>query len=382
MPPGPRKSILFVGPLPPPVHGQSLHFMETCRGVGNCEKYIVSVNATGKSFPASAILVLSALARMVGHFLVRRIDTVYFTCSRSRKGSLLDFFVIGLARTFGSKVVNHLHGADFRDYYASLPGFWKKIAAWFYDRIDLSIVLTEGMKDQFLPFFPGMRIEVVPNFYAPEFERDVVKRPSTVRELIYLSNIMESKGIFTLLEAFRKIGETFDNVRLSIAGAFIGDEGMQEGEVRERFLRELETLRRALPGKIEYLGVIRGEEKVRRLMDSDIFILPTFYRSEAFPLSIIEAMRSGNVIVTTRHNYLPEIVSGRNGVLVEAGSSEAVENALNGLLSNGGKMREIEAHNMDEAKSRYSYERYLERISAVLEVPPVKLSPTGDGEFD
>ena len=382
MSPRPRKSILFVGPLPPPVHGQSLHFMETCRGVGNCDKYVVSVNATGKSVPAAMVLVLSALARMVGHFLVRRIDIVYFTCARSRKGSLFDFLVIGLARAFGSKVVNHLHGADFRDYYATLPRAWKKIAAWFYDRIDLSIVLTEGMKDQFLPFFPRMRIEVVPNFYAREFERDVVKGPSRARELIYLSNIMESKGIFTLLEAFRRIGETFDDVKLTIAGACIGDEGMKEGEVRERFLRELETLGRSLPGKIAYLGVIRGEEKVRRLMDSDIFVLPTFYRSEAFPLSIIEAMRSGNAIVTTRHNYLPEIVSGRNGVLVEPRSSGAVEDALNGLLANGGKTREIQKHNIDEAKSRYSCERYLERISAVLEVPPGRLSPMGDGKSD
>jgi glycosyltransferase involved in cell wall biosynthesis len=193
---------------------------------------------------------------------------------------------------------------------------------------------------------------------------------------------METKGIFRLLEAFRRIGERFDDVKLSVAGAFIGDGEMTEWEVRERFLRELETLGRSLPGRVAYLGVIGGEEKVRRLMDSDIFVLPTFYRSEAFPLSIIEAMRSGNAIVTTRHNYLPEIVSGRNGVLIEPRSSGAVEDALNGLLANGGKTREIQEHNIEEAKSRYSCERYLERISAVLGVTPAGVPPAEGGGPD
>ncbi|MBN1221850.1 MAG: glycosyltransferase family 4 protein [Candidatus Aminicenantes bacterium] len=362
------RNILFVGPLPPPVHGQALHFMETFKGVENCNKFLVSINATGRSYPVIVILVVSSLIRMIDIFVTHRIDTVYFTCSRSRKGGLFDFIVIGLSKIFGAKIINHLHGADFRDYYLSLPGLWKKIASKFYGMIDLSIVLTEGMKDQLLPFFPGMRVEVVPNFYAEDFERDVKKRSSSVRGLLYLSNIMMSKGIFDLLGAFKNICHDFKDVRLSIAGDFVADELMSESEVRKAFQAEMEKLRKILPGRVEYLSVVRGEEKVLCFMESDIFILPSYYRSEAFPISIIEAMRSGNAVITTRHNYLPEIVSERNGVFVEPRSSVAIGKALVGLLNNAEKMREIQVCNISQAKDLYSYKRYRERISEILDV--------------
>ena len=59
---------------------------------------------------------------------------------------------------------------------------------------------------------------------------------------------------------------------------------------------------------IFYHGPLYGMQKKDFLKALDIFVLPSFYASEAMPISIIEAMRSGCVIIATEHHYLPFLV--------------------------------------------------------------------------
>ena len=361
-----KHKILFIGPLPPPVHGQALHFMDTYRGVKNCGKYLVSINATGKSFPLIIMLVMVSVIKVLWVLFFKKVDTVYFTGSRSRKGGLFDLFVIGFSRIFGARVINHLHGAEFREYYLNLPFCWKKIATVFYRMTDTLIVLTEGMRDDLKPFFPETKIEVVKNFYAKDFERELTKKPSSAGHIVYVSNIMMSKGIFDLLDAFENVAPDFDFLRLSIAGDFVGDHLMSKSQVKTFFEKKINDLKERLPGRIHYLSVVGGEEKVTLFMNSDIFVLPSYHRSEALPLSIIEAMRTGNAIITTRHNYLPEIISEKNGFLVEPKSSVEIEGALTALLRDTNRKKQIQAYNITQAKALYSYDRYIENISRIF----------------
>jgi len=342
--------------------------MGTYRGIRNCRKFLVSVNATGKSLPVILAIVSIAILKIIYIFINRKIDTVYITCSRSIKGSLFDFFVIGISKTFGASIVNHLHGADFRDYFTRLAGSWKRIAGRLYGMIDISIVLTEGMKEQLRPLFPSMRLEVVPNFYSQEFERKYMKKSPPTKNLLYLSNIVKSKGIFYLLDAFVDIVRDMEDARLSIAGDFVADECMSAAEIRKEFMNALGRIEKSAPGTVQYISVIKGVEKVQLFARSDIFVLPTYHQSEAFPLSIIEAMRSGNAIITTRHNYLPEFISEKNGFLVEPKSRSALREALKALMTDDVMLSEIQAYNVAEAKRLYSYNLYRERISRILEV--------------
>ena len=53
------------------------------------------------------------------------------------------------------------------------------------------------MKNQFKDF-PNMKIEVVANFYDIELDNTLVEKDSQTINLLYLSNIIKSKGIFEL----------------------------------------------------------------------------------------------------------------------------------------------------------------------------------------
>ncbi|MFN9913044.1 MAG: glycosyltransferase family 4 protein, partial [Pirellulaceae bacterium] len=96
--------------------------------------------------------------------------------------------------------------------------------------------------------------------------------------------------------------------RFILAGAYAtaGDQEFVEDYIRQHQLQSLVT----------YRGVVQGSEKLELLKASQVFILPTNYRKEGQPISIIEAMGSGMAIFTTHHAGIPDLVhDGENGVI-------------------------------------------------------------------
>ena len=106
--------------------------------------------------------------------------------------------------------------------------------------------------------------------------------------------------------------------------------------------------------------------KIKLLQKSDIFVLPTYYKSEAFPISIIEAMASENAIVTTKYKYLPEVVSTKNGILVEPKSTDSLKKGIKILLEDKNKLRKIQKNNRIEALNKYSFEKYIKNLNKVV----------------
>ena len=104
-----------------------------------------------------------------------------------------------------------------------------------------------------------------------------------------MSNVIESKGIFDLIDA---IGSD-KKYTLKIAGRVFPDE-------KDRFDNCLKQHK-----NIEYLGFVSYEDKKKLLMESAVFCLPTRYPTEAQPIALIEALCMGCMVVSTD---LPGIV--------------------------------------------------------------------------
>ena len=361
-----EKNVLFVGPIPPPVHGQSVAFYNAFKGLPCQKKYIINQNVSGKSFFMTISCMCRAVFELFFYLLFKRIDIVYITCSRSKRGSLFDVLVFWLSKAFGAKIINHIHGGDFKDFLESLNGAFRRFICWSYGRVDVFIVLLEPMKSEIF-CFPKAQVEVVPNFYERSLEEIQTKTKSKSIRLLYLGNIMKTKGILELLDAYRLLTKKHGNLILNIAGEFLGDSIATQKDIRDAFLKRYRILKEGKRGEIHHLGVVLGRDKINLLRDSDIFVLPTFYKSEAFPLSLIEAMRAGNVIVTTKHNYLPAVVSEKNGCLIDTVSPEAVEEAIAYFVDDRNEMTRIQKYNMRSAKKMYPLERYVERLTAIFE---------------
>jgi glycosyltransferase involved in cell wall biosynthesis len=72
-----------------------------------------------------------------------------------------------------------------------------------------------------------------------------------------------------------------------------------------------------------------GEDKWKALAEADVFAFPSFYRSENFPLVLIEALACGLPVVATHWRGIPSIIEeGMNGYMVEPHDCEALADKL------------------------------------------------------
>jgi glycosyltransferase involved in cell wall biosynthesis len=361
-------------------------------------------------------------------FLVYRFRTVYFTPSRSKTGFVKDIPLLMLGRWCNKRMIAHLHGANFRSFYEN-SGMLRPLIRYGYGRIDTAIVLLEEMKDEFRDF-PQIRIRVVPNCYDSRLDQpfqgdpsqrmtgnlfekpdqgddsprpndaDFVQKltgnqllletgdhfnqpgpddPVSERietggrdpsenniQILYLSALMHSKGIMEFLDAAAIVLGEQKTASFVIAGAFWADGSMGLREITTRFQDRLLVLQERFPGRIEYRGLVTGRDKIALLTHSSIFVFPSWHPSEALPVSILEAMRTGNAIIATRHNFLLCIVKPGNGILVEPHSGRALAEAILALLIDKKRMREMQEFNITHAIQNYSIGKYRKGILEII----------------
>jgi len=360
-----KKRVLCVGPMPPPLHGQAFVFAETYKILGMYQRYLVDINVSGKSLPQTLLIIVLSVVKTIVYLLTKKISIVYFTCSRSLRGSLVDIIVILLSRMAGVTLVNHIHGSDFRRFYDDCPAFYRRIIELVYQKIDVSIVPMEGMDAQISALFPRMDVTIIHNFISDDVRHMGRKRRSETIKILFLSNIMKSKGIMELLEAFSILSSEKRAVSLTIAGEIMGDRWWNKHTMKREFFRRIEKLRVSSNGNINYRGFVSGKEKACLLRESDILVLPSY--NEALPLAIIEAMCAGNAIVATKTLYLDHYISDDEGILVPIGDVYALAQAIRYLTVNESTLRQMQNHNRNVTGDQFSFARYRNDIILLFE---------------
>lgn len=358
---------LIMGPIPPPYHGQSVALSSVVNKLKEDNKnQCTIINISGINTKIKGLLLCFKIIYLSIFF---KYDAIYYTCSRSTMGAIRDIVLLYCCKLRKQYVVNHLHGSDFKSFYDKQTNFYKKIIRNAYKNVNTTIVLLEEMKKEFQDF-PNMNIQTVANSYSSSLDSLPLKKKENnkILNIIYLSNIMKTKGILNLLEAIKVIfTENQDiNLKLYIAGQFIKDEEASQNNIEVEFFRKYNALKDKYNDKIEYIGIITGNLKKKKLWDSDIFILPTYYKTEAFPISILEAMRAGNYIISTNYKYIPSVISSKNGELIEPKSIEAIIKAIKNVVSNKDKVRRIQNYNISQSSSIYNENKYLSTVIGIL----------------
>jgi glycosyltransferase involved in cell wall biosynthesis len=205
-----------------------------------------------------------------------------------------------------------------------------------------------------------MKKVVVPNCYDPilqDIKSDFLIKKENIH-ILYISFLMKTKGIFLALDVFEKIANEYDHIYFNIAGQPHSDELMSKTEVKLLFDKRFKELNENFPQRFKYHGVVKGDEKIKTYINSDILLFPTFFKSESFGIVNVEAMRTGNAIVTTNHNFLPDIVSSKEGVLVEPNNFESTYKGVKYLLDNRNILLKIQKHNVEHSKKLFSPEKF------------------------
>lgn len=252
---------------------------------------------------------------------------VYIPITQTTIGYLRDAGFIALAKLFRRKVVCHLRGGNFKNWYNST----NRIMRWFVRRIhflvDAQIVLGETLKHLFEGIVASEKIFIVPN--GRDFEIEPRRKILGKVTILYLANFIRAKGVLECLYATELICKFHYEVEFVFAGNW------REKSVRKEFEAFL-TQNSDLPVVLK--GPVYGREKYELLRDSDIFVFPP-NSSEGHPWVIVEAMAFGLPIITTDQGCIKESVIDKvNGFIVEKQNPRQIADKIMVLLENP-KMR-------------------------------------------
>ncbi len=164
-----------------------------------------------------------------------------------------------------------------------------------------------------------------------------------------------TKGLTVLLKAVARLTQRFNALPFQL---LLVGEG-PSGEDLRRLSEEL-----SLGDKVVFAGLRCDVEQVLPLLD--LFVLPSL--CEGFGIALVEAMAAGCPVVATAVGGIPEIVqSERVGVLVPAGDSDALTDALADLLRNRTKARALGSDGQQWVVRRFAVSTMVHRHENLYE---------------
>jgi len=356
-----KKKICFIAQFPPPIHGLS-KAVETLYNSQLNEKYeFDKVNITNNKF---FILNLIKIARC-------KADLFYFTISQTKGGNLRDLIVFKLLEKQKKKCLIHLHGGYYRKLIDhDLPEWQKRENYKAIEKLTGAIVLGPSLKYIFEGMLPEEKIYTVPNCVDDEYlisDEEFEKKVKTISErkikhILYLSNFIKSKGYPEVLEMAKLEKERVEageepRFHFDFAGIFFEQE-------EEAFFWDY-IHQHQIEGFITYHGVVTGNEKYELLKQSDIFILLTRYPREGQPISILEAMGNGMMIIATNYAGIPDVAkNGVNGVIISVDRpSKSLFNQLLSITDN--VLRSTEKTNRDKIMHHFTQQKYIDNMFSV-----------------
>jgi len=356
-----HQRVLLIGPLPNPVTGLSIANELALSTFNSTGKSALSINTSPKRFSEklgrfNLISLLHFTLNYLEIYKILYVSKVYYTPGQTFFGVLKYTPFIMFSKFLGKEIIVHIHGNYVAKQYEKLEGLQKRMFRKILSYSDKGIVLSKTLHDNLSPFIAKENIFALPNFYKKHLTEQPIEKSFSELKICFLSNLMNEKGIFFLLEALEQLNAKGISFKATIAGHI----EQSQGNTLLNKMSQIEGL--------TYKGLVRGDEKSQMLQEANVFVLPTFYRMEGLPISIIEAMATGNVIITTDHGAIPDLVTeGENGFLIKKKSVDAIVEKLLFLRKNLSKAKEISNNNILKAKSNFTSEKFSEKLLNILD---------------
>lgn len=362
-----KPHILFILHLPPPVHGAAMvgkYIKDSelinsefdCRYVNLATAAnLEDIGKVGLKKLFSFLRLLREIKRQVKRF---KPSLVYITPNAKGGAFYKDFVVVEMLKAMGCQVVAHYHNKGV----ATSQGRWLDNCLYrrFFTGIKV-ILLAEVLYHDVEKYVSNENAFVCPNG-IPDIQTQGMISSSErenggVPRLLFLSNLIISKGVLVLLDALRIVKEK----GYSVVCDFVGGETAElDGE---RFQEEV--AKRQLQDVAVYHGRKYGEEKEGFWNKTDLFVFPTY--SDCFPLVLIEAMQHGLPCISTQEGAIPDIVQdGITGFVVERQSPEATADAICKLLDSAELRKRMGTVGRQRYEQSFTLQAFERRMCDIL----------------
>lgn len=374
-----NKKILMIGQFPPPYNGCSIA-MDALWKSEIIKKYyklikidtkrpeLSSDSEIGRISLEKILIDIRSFLKLMVNLILKRPVLTYLSLAQTKLGLLRDSIYILLSYILRSRVIIHLHGGNYGNLYNSLPSWFKLWIKFVLKRTEVAIVLTASLKNMLEGIVKDERIRVIPNYVEDYlFLRDdeIDKKINKIREenkhinVLFLSNLLKSKGYLDVIKAILLLKD----MKLSVRGLFAGNWPNQYEKLEaSKFINA-----HGLQNDIEFLGFVQSIKKRKVLLESDVFVLPTYYYYEGLPISLLEAMAMGLIIITTKRGGIPDVIEEqKNGFFVPPGEPRLIAEVIKELYYKPDLRIEIMKNNIKKAAANFKKKHYEESILKIF----------------
>jgi len=323
-----NERVLLIGPLPPPLGGDTVStgYVLESGYWGEAGIDVISLDTSprrGVRLPDESLsigdiaralkIVSKSLLKMPGVGAVLLWANSRFICT-------VGLFLILEALILRKPVIVKIFGAYMAERIRGLPGPWRAVVLSVLGRTDCIMPQTERMAAELVDDIgiPGALVVCFPNFIV---ERDTKPREpgATVSgRCVFVGQVKREKGVFDIIDA---IGGD-DRFGCDFYGEIaVGD--------REEFLGAISD-----HDNLEYGGVVDPVEVRGIIAGYDVLLLPSYHAGEGQPAVVLEAFAARVPVVASEWKSIPDLVEdGVRGLLVPVRAPEAIREALSRLLA-------------------------------------------------
>ena len=359
-----KPRILFILTLPPPVHGASMvgQRIKESRIIGDafrCDFVNLSMSRhleeVGRRSFMKPIRFIAAYLNTFWKLLTRHYDLCYLSITCYGPAFLKDAPFVRLCKLFGRQVVIHQHNKGMSAYVDRKP--YNRMLPKVYDGAKV-ILLSWRLYPDISRVVDKENVFICPNGVSCSDVKSAGEAGDAVPHLLFLSNLIESKGVLKLLDALAILKKAGLSFKCDIVGS-------ETKEIdSDSLLAQIGA--RDLSRDVIYHGPKNGTEKDRFLDSSDVLVLPTYY--DCFPLVLLEAMAHGLPVVTTEEGGIPDIVSdGVNGFICKRRDPVSLAECMRKLLIDKDLRNRMGQKGREIYLERFTQEIFEKRMAGILQ---------------
>ena len=361
-----QERILFILHTPPPVHGssvmgESIKNSQLINEAFECNYINLGTSRTvdeiGKSTLAKIWRYINIVFQVLKQLNTNKPRLCYLAIAAKGAAFYKDSLIVLIVKLFGVRMIYHFHnkGVKTRQH--------KVLDNILYRRVfknTHAILLSKYLYPDVEKYYTPEQVHYCPNGITDiDFRQTTLyNRENKTIEILFLSNLIESKGVFVLLEACKRLKQK----GLAFHCTYVGG----EGDVKvQQFQAKLEKL--SLTEQVDYVGKKYEHEKEEVFLKVEIFAFPTFYDFETFGLVNLEAMQHCLPIVSTFEGGIPDVVEdGKTGFLVPQKDAHALAEKLEILIKNPAMRQQMGEAGRIKYEKEFTLSKFEERLKGIL----------------
>lgn len=360
-----KNRVLFILHLPPPVHGSAMvgQYIKDSKLVENAfdTRFInlstsLTIDEIGKNPIVKVSRYFKIVFKLIKYLLGFKPETVYLAITAKGLGFYKDLPIALLVKIFGKKLVLHYHN---KGVLCRQSSPFDNLLYQILFKNSKVILLSKSLYNDIAKYVAEEDVFFCPNGIPDvnNFNNNTLTK-NGIPQFLFLSNLIESKGVFVLLDAIVILKKKGLKFNCNIVG---GEGDILIGQLNRK-IKDLQ-----LESFVHYLGKKYKEEKWVLFQSSHCFVLPTYYHNECFPLVLLEAMMFGLPLISTSEGGIPDIINcGETGFIVEKQNPHSLAERMKYFIENMSYTQELGNKSRSRFLNNYTLDIFENRLIDIL----------------